>query len=173
MPPAVAGYYAVLVVLLLELEPRSLPCVHLTLHDYKCSAGSFCASEPLDMHSTAPYFIRVYFWRHTLHMKACCVRYGKGVLYLGVKRIIPMSRFGIGSNYQYWFISTEFYRYWLLPVNSPIVVYRHHGTVLLRTFWPAAAYFFQNLITFQQIGTSTHFLPCPSPHRSQNLANEK
>ena len=70
-----------------------------------------------------PYFIRVYFWRHTLHMKACCVRYGKGVLYLGVKRIIPMSRFGIGSNYQYWFISTEFYRYWLLPVNSPIVVY--------------------------------------------------
>ena len=48
---------------------------------------------------------------------------------------------------------------------------RHHGTVLLRTFWPAAAHFFKNLITFQQIGTSTHFLPCLTPHRSQNLAN--
>ena len=32
---------------------------------------------------------------------------------------------------------------------------------------------FKNLITFQQIGTSTHFLPCLTPHRSQNLANKK
>ena len=52
-------------------------------------------------------------------MKACCVHYVKGVLNLRVKRVIPMSGFGIRSNYQYWFISTGFYRYWLLPINSP------------------------------------------------------
>ena len=52
-------------------------------------------------------------------MKACCVHYGKGVLNLRVKRIIQMSCFWDGSNYRYWFISTGFYRYWLLPVNSP------------------------------------------------------
>ena len=34
-----------------------------------------------------------------------------------------MSRFGIGSNYPYWFISTGFYWYWLLPVNSPTAVH--------------------------------------------------
>ena len=56
-------------------------------------------------------------------MKARFVHYGKGMLNLRVKHIIPMSCFGIGSNYQYWFISTGFYRYWLLPVNSPTAVH--------------------------------------------------
>ena len=62
------------------------------------------------------------FWRHNLHMKAPCVYYGKSVLNLRVKGIIPMSRLGIGSNYQYWSIGTGFYRYWLLPVNSSTAV---------------------------------------------------
>ena len=44
-------------------------------------------------------------------MKACCVHYGRGVLNLWVKHIIPISRFGTGSNYQYWFISSGFYWY--------------------------------------------------------------
>ena len=43
-------------------------------------------------------------------MKACSVHNGKGVLNLGVIHIIPISRFGIGSYYQYWFISTGFCR---------------------------------------------------------------
>ena len=44
---------------------------------------------------------------------------------------------------------------------------RHHGIVLLRTFWSANAY----LIASQQISTSTHFLPCLTPHKSQSLEN--
>ena len=64
------------------------------------------------------------FWRHNLRIKHG-VYYGKGVLNLRVKGMIPMSRFGIGSNYQYWFIGTGFYWYWLLVllVNSPTVVH--------------------------------------------------
>ena len=57
----------------------------------------------------------VYFWRHNLLMKACCVHYGgalwKGCLNLRVKRIIPMLHF--------W--SVLVYRHWLLPVNSPCI----------------------------------------------------
>ena len=47
---------------------------------------------------------------------------------------------------------------------------RHRWTVLLRTFWSANAYFFlkKNLITSQQISTSTHFLPCLTPHKSKS-----
>ena len=60
-------------------------------------------------------------------MKACCVyyMYGKGVLNLRVKHMIPMSCFGIRSNYQYWFIGTGFYRYLhlVLLVNSPTAVH--------------------------------------------------
>ena len=42
------------------------------------------------------------------------------VIEVATKFHIPI---GIGSNYQYWFISTGFYRYWLLPVNSPTAVH--------------------------------------------------
>ena len=47
-------------------------------------------------------------------MKACCVHYGKGVLNLQVKRIILISKV---------IISTGFYQYWPLPVNSPTAVH--------------------------------------------------
>ena len=47
--------------------------------------------------------------------------------------------------------------------------------VLSGTFWSANAYmyFVKNLITSQQISTSTHFLPCLTPHKRQRLENEK
>ena len=44
---------------------------------------------------------------------------------------------------------------------------RHHGP-----FAPLTHTFFKKkLITSQQISTSTHYLPCLTPHKSQSLEN--
>ena len=42
---------------------------------------------------------------------------------------------------------------------------------IMGRFLSANAYFFKNLIASQQISTSTHFLPCLTPHKSQSLEN--
>ena len=107
------------------LEPRSLARVHLTLHAYKCSAGSNCIwafghtllifllssvhSTISVLHEPAVYSIGLWYLLEA------------GCLNLRVKRIIQMFHFGLVVLsvlvYRHWLLPVV--RYWLLPVNSP------------------------------------------------------
>ena len=104
------------------LEPRSLARVHLTLHAYKCSAGSYCIYHiNFSFIMCAQYSLRT-SWACSNTLTILLVFARSRVFKLAGKTHYTNVSFRVGSIgsvlvYRHWFLPVV--RYWLLPVNSP------------------------------------------------------